>query len=774
MRSDLHDAPAVSVIIGNHNSAQFLKPLFKSLCRQSITNIEIIFIDDASTDESVSVARAAAANDSRIRVEALNINRGPSAARNAGLGLARGKWIAIVDSDDLIHPCRLEQLIIKAEERKADIIADDLLVFYEDGSKPHRHLKGARSKAATEVSLEDYIRENRILSSTPPLGYLKPLFRRQTFEELGLRYDEALRIGEDYNLVLRALSAGLKFWIEPYPYYLYRKHASSVSHRLNSGDICKILSADEAFLQTHAPRGNGVRKAYEQRQASLKRAAAWNDLVDALKAKQLLPALYNVLKNPSILPFLAWPICTRIQAIWRHIFPSDRCLPGTAGNSVCIISRQRLAGPTRGNSNYVLRLAAALNSKGYQVHLIHPSPNFFGRLPLLLRRREAKVFRSIHIRLGLQIGPVMMAKDPRVLMGFISGLLLMASRKLGLKVEDRPAPYSIAAPWEPADYLFLARHARALSDVIVFDYAFQTDAAPYILRPDAKSFVLMHDLVSSRREQFARLGASDSVASISEQEELRLLTGADVIVAIQEEEASYVRDRTNGHKVLCAPIGLPISDKPHPGEEGSLLFVGSNTAPNVIGLKWFLSKVWPLIIARAPAAQLKIAGSVSRELFGVPRNVSLLGIVTDLKPLYETSALVISPLLAGSGLKIKLIEALCYGKAIVSTTPTLRGVSAIVKGAVTVADEAEQFAEAVLQCLENPDLRSRQAALALEVARTHFSSEQCYRSFLDAVNESDPQNGLIPEHNSYRNINLDMITPGVTAGKAVNLNRVSF
>jgi succinoglycan biosynthesis protein ExoO len=89
----------------------------------------------------------------------------------------------------------------------------------------------------------------------------------------------------------------------------------------------------------------------------------------------------------------------------------------------------------------------------------------------------------------------------------------------------------------------------------------------------------MHDLVSSRKEQFARLGSSDSLPQISEQEELRLLTGADVVVAIQEEEAAYVRERTGGHEVVCAPIAIEAAQKPHPGEKGSLLFVGTKTAP---------------------------------------------------------------------------------------------------------------------------------------------------------------------------------------------------
>ena len=221
--------PVASVIVANYNGFPFLKQLFKYLLRQTLTSIEIIVIDDASTDDSLSVLRAVSQADPRIHVEALPVNLGPAGARNAGLELARGRWIGIVDSDDLIHPRRLERLTGAGESQKADIVADDLLVFYEDGGTPHRFLKGTRKSKAGFVSVEEYIRENVVFARTPPLGFLKPLFRREFIQQHGLRYNEALRIGEDYDLVLRGLAEGLKFWIEPELLYLYRKHSQSTA-----------------------------------------------------------------------------------------------------------------------------------------------------------------------------------------------------------------------------------------------------------------------------------------------------------------------------------------------------------------------------------------------------------------------------------------------------------------------------------------------------------------------------------------------------------------
>ena len=82
-------------------------------------------------------------------------NGGPAAARNAGFAEAAGRWVAVLDSDDLMHPRRLERLVAEAEREGADIIADDLLVFHETGGRaPHRHLRGrlARSPAGSTAA----------------------------------------------------------------------------------------------------------------------------------------------------------------------------------------------------------------------------------------------------------------------------------------------------------------------------------------------------------------------------------------------------------------------------------------------------------------------------------------------------------------------------------------------------------------------------------------------------------------------------------------------
>jgi succinoglycan biosynthesis protein ExoO len=153
----------------------------------------------------------------------------------------------------------------------------------------------------------------------------------------------------------------------------------------------------------------------------------------------------------------------------------------------------------------------------------------------------------------------------------------------------------------------------------------------------------------------------------------------------------------------------------------------------VLGLKWFLEEVWPDVRSAVPDCKLQVAGTVRDALAAPPDGVAFLGLVADLDPLYRTAGVVISPLPVGSGLKVKLIEALSRGKATVATSATLEGIETLAGDAVTVADAAGDFAGSVVRLLADRDLRERKGADALDVARRRFSPEACYAELLRYV-----------------------------------------
>ena len=131
--------PVVSVIMANDRGAAHLARAMASVLAQIERRLELTLADDASDDDSVAIARRFAAQDPRLRVIASARNAGPAATRNLALDMAEGTWIAVVDSDDLIHPERLARLIGAAGNAGVGMVADDLVYFGDvPGRQPAR------------------------------------------------------------------------------------------------------------------------------------------------------------------------------------------------------------------------------------------------------------------------------------------------------------------------------------------------------------------------------------------------------------------------------------------------------------------------------------------------------------------------------------------------------------------------------------------------------------------------------------------------------------
>ncbi|GGZ05907.1 glycosyltransferase [Novosphingobium colocasiae] len=409
-----------------------------------------------------------------------------------------------------------------------------------------------------------------------------------------------------------------------------------------------------------------------------------------------------------------------------------RATPSPPRGDVLFVSRQRITGPRNGSSAYLLDLAQAVRRAGYTPHLLQPSPDLMGRWPWLRLGSELSVFASHRIRGVIRMGRWVIAPDPRVGLAGLRGLAGRLLRRLGFAhplLADRPHPYAVAAPWTARDHAFLRHGQRRAPAIVIADYAFQTPA--FAAFPGVPTAVVMHDLFHRRDGN-----GQDSVALLTQEQELALLSHADAAIAIQSAEAGFVRDHLPGVRPLLVPMAVRPAPAPQPGADDRLLFVGSNTAPNVVGLRWFFDQVWPSIRRQRPDTQLDIAGSVASAFpGGGPPGVHFHGMVPDLAPLYAAAGVAISPLTFGSGLKIKLVEALAHGKAVVATATTLQGVEDTCGGAVIQADDAARFADAVVALAQAPDRRVALAAAALDCARRHFSSQACHAAFIAWLEE---------------------------------------
>jgi len=398
----------------------------------------------------------------------------------------------------------------------------------------------------------------------------------------------------------------------------------------------------------------------------------------------------------------------------------------SVGRNVLFISRQRLVGATNGSSAYLIDLARAVRAAGMVPHLLQPSPSLMGRWPMLKLRPEMRVFETHAARGLLRIGKWLVSMSPSVYAAVVRAGLAAMARRAGLRgawTRDRKAPYAIAIPWSAADRSFVAQKARGCCDIAIADYMFNAEAFA-ALPVGVPTAIVMHDLFHAREA-----GGADSVALVTREEEVAMLARADAVIAIQASEARFVETQVPDTRPILAPMAATPVARPQPGDTDRLLFVGSDTAPNAVGLRWFFDQVWPRVRAEAPATRLEIAGSVARAFpDGGPEGVTFLGLVASLVPLYADAGCVISPLTFGSGLKIKLVEAMAAGKAIVATSVTLQGVERECGTAVACTDDPGAFARHILE-LRDPEVRAYRAAAALEVARAHFSAAACYGEF---------------------------------------------
>ena len=326
-------APLISVVMANYQAGDKIVPAIESVLRQSLGDLELIICDDASGDDSMALAAGFARTDPRVRLIRAESNGGPARCRNRGLDAARGQWIAIVDSDDMIHPERFERLLAAAAYRGADIVADDLLHFYEDGS-PVSLLLAEEQNTLFAVTAEKWVGAG--IDGSPPLGYLKPLIRSEMLN--ARRYDESLRIGEDYDLVLRLLLDGASMAVVPEPYYLYRRHSGSISHRLSVADLAAMIDSQDAMTGQLGALPSPLAAAFAARRAQLRHGLGFERLVEAIKGRHLGQALSLLAGNPRLAPRL-WRSFSEGRnrktstAIGRPIAP-DTLELGAAGWSV--------------------------------------------------------------------------------------------------------------------------------------------------------------------------------------------------------------------------------------------------------------------------------------------------------------------------------------------------------------------------------------------------------------------------------------------------------
>lgn len=195
----------ISVVMPIFNAYDYLRPAMDTVLGQTLTEIEIICVDDGSTDNTLEILKEYQAADERVRIVTEN-NAGPSVARNKGLVRARGKYVIFLDADDFYDATLLEKLYSIAERDSLDIAVCKFDIYNNRKSKYEDNIKSDHGEIFEDGKVVSHSEcPDVILSCTT--GYVwNKLFRREFLVEKEITFDPELRVFEDTHFVVSALS----------------------------------------------------------------------------------------------------------------------------------------------------------------------------------------------------------------------------------------------------------------------------------------------------------------------------------------------------------------------------------------------------------------------------------------------------------------------------------------------------------------------------------------------------------------------------------------
>jgi len=257
-------------------------------------------------------------------------------------------------------------------------------------------------------------------------------------------------------------------------------------------------------------------------------------------------------------------------------------------------------------------------------------------------------------------------------------------------------------------------------------------SARVVLRSLNVEFRIWEGLARIARNPLRRFALRRIAASLRRYE-VRQVNVCDAIVAISNEDAADFRRLGATRPIQVVPCGVPVAEPTHDAPiANSVGFIGSlDFRPNQEAVEWIVETLWPFVIERAPEARLTIAGSSAPEwLRRQMASIDFRGTVDDATSFMNTMSVMIAPLFAGGGMRIKVLEAMALAKPIVATTLGAGGLDVEHARDILIADDAASFADAVALLLRDPATASRIGDTARETARGRYDNDVLARGLL--------------------------------------------
>ncbi len=248
---------------------------------------------------------------------------------------------------------------------------------------------------------------------------------------------------------------------------------------------------------------------------------------------------------------------------------------------------------------------------------------------------------------------------------------------------------------------------------------------PIVLRSHNLEFVIWEKIARGTKGILKR-GYLNYLSKKLRTYELSMLNEVSGIAAISEEDKKRILALGIQKKIKTIPFGVDLNDYPvNSGEpaEMALFHLGAmDWGPNLEGILWFLNQIWPKIHERYPTLKMYLAGrNMSSEISKTSYpNVAMVGEVEDAIKFMQSKAIMVVPLLSAGGIRVKIIEGLALGKAVLSTTLGAEGLDCTDRKNIMLADRPDEWLQALDELLEHPDMMEKLKVEGRRHAEEHF------------------------------------------------------
>jgi succinoglycan biosynthesis protein ExoO len=297
-------ATTVSVVVPAYNAASSIERAVRSVLGQSHKNLELIVVDDCSSDATAAVALGAGGGDERMRLVSTEENRGPSHARNLGISLASGTWVTFLDADDAYLARRLERMLTIAGSHNADLVADNQELLREGSLQPVGRLFEL-DVGAKQISFDEFVAHN-IPPQHRTWGLLKPLVQRSFLTANAIAYDEQMRFGEDYVFLAECFLGGARVILSAEATYAYTLARSGLAVSRSVRDLRRLLEINEQMMadDRSTALSPAARDALGRRGVALARNIQHRQFVETVRAHRWAASVGMLVTEPGLTAFV--------------------------------------------------------------------------------------------------------------------------------------------------------------------------------------------------------------------------------------------------------------------------------------------------------------------------------------------------------------------------------------------------------------------------------------------------------------------------------------